>query len=217
MVKHGEISHQRWAQIHNPTSSLVYDAQVIEDTGTGVNFIHPTLVSACDLQIYQTAPTVHKVITGHQFKSDKWVQVEWLGRPGRTGTDLFYVAPEEAPIGLLVGRTFLKENQDVFMSKRPEPDSMLLNVESKRTVSLIPQRTEIPRWLPDDWWYKQEAEQIQIQANRAAAAAQSAALEKKRRDKQQQKSKNGKRPRSPSSENSGVSSKKHWFWDDRRP
>ncbi|KAI1844383.1 hypothetical protein JX265_010186 [Neoarthrinium moseri] len=127
-------SHLKWAQIHNPTNSLVFDAQVIEDSGTGVNFIHPALAQACGLRIYPTAPTVHKVITGQQFRSDKWAQVEWMGKPGRLGTDWFYLAPEEAPIQLLVGRRFLKENKGVFLNEKPEVDPVLLNVQTKKTV-----------------------------------------------------------------------------------
>ncbi|KAM0819387.1 hypothetical protein AB5N19_05202 [Seiridium cardinale] len=182
---HEQLSHQAWAQIHSPSTSLVYDVQVIEDSGTGVNFIHPSWVENCDLQVYPTAPTVHRVMTGHQFRSDKWVQVDWLGKPGRVGSDWFYVAPEEAPIDLLVGRRFLKENQNAFPPEKLTPDSVLLNVESKKT----------------------DMEIAQIQANRAAAEAQAAALEKKRREKLQQRNPNAKRGSSSRASNGSVPSR----------
>ncbi|KAK6071203.1 hypothetical protein SCUP515_08017 [Seiridium cupressi] len=179
---HEQLSHQAWAQIHSPSTSLVYDVQVIEDSGTGVNFIHPSWVENCDLQVYPTAPTVHRVMTGHQFRSDKWVQVDWLGKPGRVGSDWFYVAPEEAPIDLLVGRRFLKENQSAFPPEKLTPDSVLLNVESKKT----------------------DMEKAQIQANRAAAEAQAAALEKKRREKLQQRNADAKRGSSSRASNGST-------------
>jgi len=47
---------------------------------------------------------------------------------------MFYVALDESPINLLVGRQFLERNDDVFMDEHPvEPT--LVNVLMKETVS----------------------------------------------------------------------------------
>ncbi|ORY62309.1 uncharacterized protein BCR38DRAFT_517693 [Pseudomassariella vexata] len=184
---HNPTDNQKWTRIHNPTNSLVHYAQVIEDSGSGVNFIHPSLAKRCDLHVYPTAITTYQVITGHQFMSDKWVQVELLGKPGMICTDWFYLSPEDAPIELLVGRRFMRENEKFFLNQKPQSDPVLLNVQSK----------------------KSEAEQAQIQENQKAADARTATLEKRRREKkeQQQKSQSSKNPWPPSNEKHGSRSK----------
>jgi hypothetical protein len=68
------------------------------------------------------------------YECDEWVEVTWIGKPGRSGRHMFYVALDESPINLLVGRQFLERNDDVFMDEHPvEPT--LLNVLMKETVS----------------------------------------------------------------------------------
>jgi hypothetical protein len=130
-----EFIDYKWAQIFNPSNSLVTDARVIEDTGTQVNFISPALAKACDLRIDPTQVTVHKVITGQQFKADKWVQVEFIGKGGKIHSESFYLAPPAAPIELLVGKQFLNRNPDAFWDGKPTASASLLNVQAKITVS----------------------------------------------------------------------------------
>ena len=123
----------RWAQVFDATNGGAKAVSVIEDSATGVNFIHPWVVQQCNLNPQRTARIVHKVISGNTFPSDEWVEVAWIGKHGRTGVDMFYVAPDGAPIDLLVGSRFLGDNKDVFFDVRPV-EAALLNVQLKVSV-----------------------------------------------------------------------------------
>lgn len=140
---------------------------MIEDTGTAkVNFISPKLVETCHLEQRETAPIAHMVMTGHIFKSDQFVQVKFFGEDYRVidPAEIFYVAPEGAPIDLLVGKYFLDRNPGFkFMDSEPNPDGAFVNVQLK----------------------VDEQERAQIESNRATANAQSAALERERQQRQQ--------------------------------
>ncbi|KAH8676042.1 hypothetical protein BX600DRAFT_193846 [Xylariales sp. PMI_506] len=181
VVKQDDTDHLRWARVHNPWTDQVYDVEVTEDTGTGVNFINPKLARDWDLEVYTTAPTFYQLITGSQFKADKWVEVQWIGKQGKTGSDWFYLVPEGTPIQLLVGRRFLKEHNDVFMKEKPESEPVLVNVQSK----------------------KKKSERDQIAADRARADAQAAALEKLKKDKKKEKTEHSKDQASSSGSRQG--------------
>ena len=126
--------HVKWAYIHHPTNGETTVADVIQDSGTRVNLIHPNVVQLCDLVRKQTARISFKTTAGQVFECDEWVEVTWIGKPGRSGKDMFYVAPDESPINLLVGRQFLEGNEGVFMDEHP-PEPTLVNVQPKETVS----------------------------------------------------------------------------------
>jgi len=106
---------------------------VILDPGTRVSLIHPNLIQSCDLIRKRTARISLQTTTGQVFECDEWVEVTWIGKPGRSGKDMFYVVPDESPINLLVGRQFLEGNEGVFMDVHPA-EPTLVNVLVKETV-----------------------------------------------------------------------------------
>jgi hypothetical protein len=72
------------------------------------------------------------------FTSCQWVEVTWLGNGGNNGSDWFYIAPEDAPIDVLVGTQFLRDHQDVFKN-RALLEPALLNVQTKIKASHVHQ------------------------------------------------------------------------------
>jgi hypothetical protein len=121
-------------QIFDPIKCLEMDVRVIEDTGTGVNFISPAIARDCNLKIRRTKPIIHEGITGERFTATELVEATWFGRDKIQDTGIFYLAPKATPIELLVGNDFLTKYPDVFMSSKPINPAML-NVPKKMTVS----------------------------------------------------------------------------------
>ena len=139
-------------------------AKAIKDSGTRVNFIHPQLATRCHLKPHPTATVEHKVLTGATFKSSQWVEVDWYGKDYKCWTAMFYIAPENAPIELLVGEDFLEDHLGLeFMDSKPEPKPALLNVQTKIS----------------------KKEQAEIDANRAAANSEAAGLDRERQKKRE--------------------------------
>lgn len=111
------------------------EVKVVQDSGTGINFISPGLARACNLTAFQTADKTLTLITGQVFVSNSCVEVKWQGRDNKEGTHWFYLAPERAPIHLLVGADFLRDYPDVFRTDETPMDPMFLNVQTRITVS----------------------------------------------------------------------------------
>lgn len=110
------------------------DVRVCEDTGSSVNFISPSIVDACNLNRYETKSRAFEGVAGVAFTVNEFVKPRWLGHGLIQGIGIFYIAPKATPIELLVGRDFLRDNVDVFMSEKPTKPAYL-NVPKKMTVS----------------------------------------------------------------------------------
>jgi hypothetical protein len=105
---------------------------VIEDSGCQVNFISRPLIRTCNLKPDYISPRYFATLMG-TFTSDQWCDVTWLGKSGNKGCDMFYIAPEGAPIEVLVGTQFSRDHPDVFDRMLPEP--AFLNVQGKMKAS----------------------------------------------------------------------------------
>lgn len=74
------------------------------------------MAELCHLIVYPTQKIENATLMGC-FISDQWTEVNWVGTNGNTGSDWFYIAPEDAPIQLLVGTRFLRDHPNVFVSQ----------------------------------------------------------------------------------------------------
>jgi len=157
----GNIQYKS-AQIHDPTTGQVKEVTVIEDSACRVNFISPGLARVCNLTAYSSPPITHATMTT-QFTSSQRTEVTWLGKNNKNGSDWFYIAPENAPIEVLVGTEFMRDHPGVFES-RALLEPALLNVQVKM----------------------KKDEQSQIQTNEAVAHAQAAELENRKKQAKQQ-------------------------------
>jgi hypothetical protein len=128
--------HFKSAQVHNPTTNEVTEVTVIEDSACQLNFISREVAELCHLTIYPTARVENATLMG-SFHSDQWTEVSWLGKNGNNGFDQFYIAPDGAPIQLLVGTRFMSDNPDVFMSQTLAKPAFL-NVQKKIKASFRP-------------------------------------------------------------------------------
>ncbi|KAE8448983.1 hypothetical protein EG329_008571 [Mollisiaceae sp. DMI_Dod_QoI] len=106
----GDIQY-KLAHIHNPTNGQVKEVTVVEDSACRVNFVSPAVARLCNLTIYSTSEIEHATLMG-SFTSDQWTEVNWVGKSGITGSNYFYLAPEGAPIDVLVGTEFLRDHPD---------------------------------------------------------------------------------------------------------
>lgn len=121
------------AQIHDPTKNQMNSVNVIEDTACGKNFISPGVAKRCNLTVFSATPIINQTLMGN-FTSNQWTEVTWVGSSGNNGRDWFYVAPEQAPIEVLVGIEFMKDHPDAFKDMA-QLEPAFLNVQSQVKVS----------------------------------------------------------------------------------
>ena len=107
---------------------------VIEDTACRVNFISPKMARLCSLTSWETESINHTTLMGN-FTTRLWAEVNWSGKIHKNQRTWFYIAPENAPIDLLVGTEFLRLYPDAF-ANRPSIEPALLNVQTKMKASL---------------------------------------------------------------------------------
>ncbi|KUJ08803.1 uncharacterized protein LY89DRAFT_724806 [Mollisia scopiformis] len=159
----GDIQYKS-AQILDPTRGRGEEVTVIEDSACRVNFISPRIARLCNITHYPTPPIEHGTMTG-RFVADRWAEVTWLGNNGNSGSDWFYIAPEEAPLELeiLVGTQFMKDHPNVFPSRKLLAPSML-TVQTKL----------------------RKEERAQVQADKVVADAYAVELEKRKQEKARQ-------------------------------
>jgi hypothetical protein len=108
--------------------------EVIEDTACRVNFISPKMARLCGLASYPASPIQNATLMGN-FISHQWTEVTWSGKNYKNNNSMFYIAPEDAPIDLLVGTEFLRDYPDAF-ANRPRIEPALLNVQTKMKASI---------------------------------------------------------------------------------
>lgn len=120
--------------------------QVIEDSGSTNNWISRTQIELFGLSPKRGHKISSVTLTGEEFFSDKYVDVSWIGRNSRQGTDRFYVAPEKTPIDMLVGNDFTKKYPGVFMDQEPSSTAQLLTLQSRPRVSYCRSRDEESLW-----------------------------------------------------------------------
>jgi hypothetical protein len=106
---------------------------VIEDTACGINFISPRVATQCNLTLFSTEPIHNQTLMGN-FTSNQWTEVSWIGSSSNNGRDWFYIAPEGAPIDVLVGASFMKDHPNAFKD-RAQLEPAFLNVQKKVKVS----------------------------------------------------------------------------------
>ncbi|EPE26348.1 hypothetical protein GLAREA_02260 [Glarea lozoyensis ATCC 20868] len=173
------------AQILDPTENKTISVTVIEDTGCGISFISPEVARLCHLTEFSTTAIESRTLMGN-FVSNLWADVNWMGSDNNHGRDWFYIAPDNAPIEVLVGTKFMDAHPHVFKD-RAQLEPGFLNVQSEIKA----------------------AEKSQIEDNEALAQQQAAELEERKKlAKQQKPSDKGKRPASPSSSSKRSSRRK---------
>lgn len=81
-----------------------------DDTGTPVNWIHPSLVERCGLHREPCAPATFKDFQGGLFECRERIQVRWFGKNKKTREDEFFLAPLGSDVELVLGREFVKQH-----------------------------------------------------------------------------------------------------------
>lgn len=116
-----------------------YDVRMTDDTGTPVNWIHPDLIKRCKLDRETCRTEMFKDFHGKPFKVKEYVWFTWVGRlDDKTYAGVFYPAPRESEIDVLLGDDFVKTNgraQDVCAPERRLKD-MRLFAQSSMSASV---------------------------------------------------------------------------------
>lgn len=88
------------------------------------------MAKLCNLAVFSTSPIDNQTLMGN-FTSNQWTKVGWIGSGGSCGHDWFYIAPEVAPIEVLVGTRFMSDHPNAFAQLAPA----FLNVQKQVKVS----------------------------------------------------------------------------------
>lgn len=108
--------------------------QVIEDSGSAYNWISREQMELFGLNCKRGSEISSITLTGEKFSADKYVDVSWIGRNSRKGTDRFYIAPEKTPIDMVVGCGFTEKHPGVFMDQEPPGTAQFLTLQSRPKV-----------------------------------------------------------------------------------
>jgi len=162
-VDHGRT---RWTQILNPNTGNTQDVKVNEDTGTDVSWISPKLVRQCGLQILPAPSQFFLDFDGKTHQPTGLVNIPITGKLNKSAHVEFYVAPENAPIGLIVGNRFIQTFGHSHTVFEDEPGSALIMLQQRVT----------------------ETESVSIQLARTRADNKAKELEQKRVEQKQQRS-----------------------------
>jgi hypothetical protein len=147
--------------------------EVIEDTACRINFISPLVAERCNLTSYSTTPVQNTTLTG-TFTSNMWTEVTWLGKSGHHESTMFYLAPDGAPIDILVGTEFLKNHSNAFLNRlRIEP--AFLNVKTKLKVRSYLTKWQIAKFKELTRASVQQSEESKIQEVEAVHLKQATA------------------------------------------
>ncbi|KAH6710952.1 hypothetical protein BKA61DRAFT_612750 [Leptodontidium sp. MPI-SDFR-AT-0119] len=206
----GDLQY-KLARILDPTRGETEEVTVLEDSCCQVNFVHPRVAKACNLNLYPAPPIKHAMMKG-TFESNRGTEIRWIGQDGRNGSAWFYLAPEDAPrqLELLVGTHFMSKNPDAF-GLEALPGPTLLNVQTPMNASgRIIRASEAHHLNKTDLQSKQKNEPSQIQIDEANADAKAAELAEKKRQAKHRKATAGHQKQTQngsSSRNSGSKRK----------
>jgi hypothetical protein len=118
----------------NPNTGSIQEVKVNEDTGTDVSWISPNLVRQCDLQILPAPSEFFQDFGGKMHQPIGLVKIPITGKLNKSAYVEFYVAPENSPIGLIVGNRFIQTIGHSHTVFEEEPGSALIMVQQRVTV-----------------------------------------------------------------------------------
>ncbi|TLD28489.1 hypothetical protein PspLS_03402 [Pyricularia sp. CBS 133598] len=105
--------------------------QVLEDSGTDVNWISRQQAEKLGLSIKATETLLFIGFTGHSFKSSECVYVPFLGKGDVRGQAKFYIAPPAVPVKMIVGRDFMEQHPGVLWDQQPPGKKVLLAIQPR--------------------------------------------------------------------------------------
>ncbi|KAK8000763.1 hypothetical protein PG990_013363 [Apiospora arundinis] len=110
-----ETGHQAdlWGRIMFKNNRGPRDARFKDDTGTPVNWIHPSLVKRFKLDIEQLEDRDVQGFIDFQGKRYRARQIVWftmMGRDQKTYWDKYYIASEKSNIDVILGEEFVNAN-----------------------------------------------------------------------------------------------------------
>lgn len=160
-----ESLRPKWSWVRSPNGGDWLALEVIEDSGSVTDFISRSQIECLNLETRRGDPILLCTITGQRFTVVEYVNIIWSGKDLKEREGRFWVAPSEAPIQMLVGRSFTTDYPEILMEERPKskPQGMLLTMQVKM----------------------KKGEQEQIDASRASTEKQARQLEEKRRQRLQ--------------------------------
>ncbi|KAK8043320.1 hypothetical protein PG993_005750 [Apiospora rasikravindrae] len=110
-----ETHHQTdlWGRILSQDNREPRDARFRDDTGTPVNWIHPSLARRFKLDIEQLDEGDTKSFVdfqGRRYRANQVVYFTMVGRDKKTYWDKYYIAPEKSNIDVILGEKFVNAN-----------------------------------------------------------------------------------------------------------
>lgn len=144
--------------------------EVVEDSGSSYNWISRAQIERFGLSTKKGRTVTCMTLTGERFTSHRFVEVSWRGKDQFEGKDIFYEAPENSPIDMVVGNGFTTKYSEVFMEQNPSAGSFL-TVQSRVTVSCQSSENQVPsgtdshfaspmnssRWIIRGRWWRDKS------------------------------------------------------------
>jgi hypothetical protein len=123
----------------NQRTGNAEDVEVMEDSGTKVNWIPPKLADAYGLEIYDAPPSIGFLdFQGNSHVPTGYVKIPLTGNMPKAVRTEFFLAPENAPIGgLVIGNRFIStvgHPHTVFMDEPVGGGNALIMVQNRVTV-----------------------------------------------------------------------------------
>ncbi|KAI9656057.1 MAG: hypothetical protein M1821_005118 [Bathelium mastoideum] len=131
-INHGA---PRYAGAINQRTGNIECVEVIEDTGTDVNWVSPEIVRQCNFPVLEAADKRHFLdFKGDQYEARQRVKIALVGKTRKTEQTEFFVAPASFPVkGMLVGNQFINSSghpHNVFLD---EPGKVLVMLQKRTT------------------------------------------------------------------------------------
>ncbi|KAK7962941.1 uncharacterized protein PG986_003766 [Apiospora aurea] len=108
-TRHGDL----WGRILFKNNREPRDARFRDDTGTPVNWIHPSLAKRFKLEIEQLEERDVKDFIdfqGRKYRAKQIVYFTMMGRDQKTYWDKYYIASEKSNIDVVLGEEFVNSN-----------------------------------------------------------------------------------------------------------
>ncbi|KAK8062014.1 hypothetical protein PG994_008380 [Apiospora phragmitis] len=128
-----------WGRILSKDNREPRDARFRDDTGTPVNWIHPSLARRFKLDIEQLDKSDTESFTdfqGKKYRANQVVYFTMVGRDKKTYWDRYYIAPEKSDIDVILGEKFVNANgraRDVCDEAPQNATARVFVVERKMT------------------------------------------------------------------------------------